>query len=96
MAKHLGNYRKQQRVLIWIGIPKVIVEDVNQDIPGGKWWRKKPYNIGKHNQELLTGNCVHWRCFVEFLGRGRDEEEKDDDDDDNIDNNHGDDDAQVC
>jgi len=71
MTKHLGNYRKQQRGLIWIGIPMVIVEDVNQDIPGGKWWRKKHCNIGKHDQELFTGNHVHWRCFVESLGGGR-------------------------
>jgi hypothetical protein len=26
--------------------------------------------MGKHDQELLTGNRVHWRCFVESLGGG--------------------------
>jgi hypothetical protein len=45
MAKHLGNHRKQQRGLIWIGISKVIVEDVNQDIPGGEWWEEEKKNV---------------------------------------------------
>jgi hypothetical protein len=39
--------------------------------------------MGKHDQELLTGNLVPWRCFVESLGGGREEGEKDDDDYDN-------------
>jgi len=45
----------------------------------------------------LTGNRVHWRCFVESLGGGggEEEEEEDDDDDDNNDN-CGDDGEQVC
>jgi hypothetical protein len=64
---------------------------LNQDISGGEWWRKKPYNMGKHDQELLTGNLVHWRCSVGSLGGGREEEEKDDDDEDN----YGDDGQQV-
>jgi len=36
--------------------------------------------LGKHDQGLLTGNRVHWRCFVESQGGGGEEEEKDDDD----------------
>jgi hypothetical protein len=28
-----------------------VVQEVNHDIAGGEWWRKKPYNMGKHGQE---------------------------------------------
>jgi hypothetical protein len=51
--------------------------------------------MGKHDQELLTGNLVPWRCFLESLGGGRKKKKKDDDDDDDDNDNYGDDGEQV-
>jgi hypothetical protein len=50
-----------------IGIPKVLKEEVNQDITGGKRWRKKPYSLENMIRSKAAGTES---CTLEMLCGG--------------------------